>query len=87
MEGCPLVKYLRQSELRKREEALKIQSLDSQEGKGAHPVDESIPPPLSRTTANLFQNNHLIILEYLVLYGTNQNQINMGQRGKPCHLL
>lgn len=33
MEGCPLVKYLRSSESRKRKEALKIQSLDSQEGK------------------------------------------------------
>lgn len=35
MEGCPLVKYLRQSELRKRKEALKIQSLDSREAKVA----------------------------------------------------
>lgn len=32
MEGCPLVKYLRPSESRKRREALRIESLDSQEG-------------------------------------------------------
>lgn len=55
-------------------------------------VSESIPPPLSRPTFNLFRpvllyRIHSIILEDLVLYGANKNQISMGPTGEACHLL
>jgi hypothetical protein len=54
MEGCPLVKYLRQSESRKRQKVLKIhKAWIPRKGKHLLGINESIPLSLSRPMSNL----------------------------------